>query len=179
MDENELSEANARPPVFKSAFESGLLITAILIIYTMALYLLDLYMVQWLGYVAIGIMIVALYVAGNNYRKKGGRAALTYGKAFKFLFFTLLVASVIGGIFNFIYFTWIAPDVIDFAIEESYNQMLDRGLSEDQAEQQMQYALPWMTNWSFALFGAVGSIFWGTIASLIMAAMLKRDTSSI
>lgn len=179
MDEQEISAGNARPPLFKSAFESGLLITAILIIYTMGLYLLNLHTEQWLGYMAIVIMIVALYVAGNNYRKKGGRAAFTYGQAFKYLFLTLLVASVIGGIFNFIYFTWIAPEIIDFAIEESYNQMLDRGMSEEQAEQQMQFALPWMTNWSFALFGIVGSLFWGTIASLIMAAILKRDNSSI
>lgn len=179
MEEQELVNNNPRPPLFKTALESGAIITAVLIVYSMILYLMDLHTVQWLGYVAIGVMLVALYVAGNNYRKSGGRAPFTYGQAYKFLALTLVIASVLGGIFNYIYFTWIAPEIVDLAIDQSYEEMLERGMSEKQAEQQMNHVLPYMTSIIFALFSVVGSIFWGLLASLIMAAMLKRETSSI
>lgn len=178
MDQQELI-TSSRPPLFKSAFESGAIITAILIVYTMILYLINMHTVQWLGYVAVGIMIVAIYIAGVKYRDAGGRTSFSYGSAFKFLALTLVVASILGGIFNYIYFIWIAPEVIDVAIETSYEEMLGRGLSESQADQQMEFVLPWMTPEFFALIGAFMSIFWGLIACLVMAAMLKRETTSI
>ncbi len=179
MEENELLTTSPRPPLFKTAMESGAIITAVLIVYTMILYLLDLHAEQWLGYVAIGIMIIALYIAGVKYRDSAGRSPLSYGGAFKFLLLTLVVASVLGAIFNYIYFLWIAPETLDLAIEKSYEDLLDRGMSESQAETQMGYILPWMTPELFTAIGALMSMFWGVIASLIMAAMIKRETTSI
>ena len=175
MEENELLATNPRPPLFKSALERGSIITAVLIVYTMILYLLNLHAEQWLGYVAIGIMIIA----GVKYRDSAGRSPLSYGGAFKFLFLTLLVATVLGAVFNYIYFLYIAPETLNLAIEKSYEDLLDRGMSESQAETQMKFILPWMTPEFFTVIGALMNIFWGVIASLIMAAILKRESTSI
>ena len=180
MEENELLTTSPRPPLFKSALESGLVIAAILTVYSLLLYFIDLHLEQWLAYVAIVIMIVALYFAGNNYRKIGGRAAITYGKVFKFLLLTLLVISIASGIFHFVYFKWITPEAVVFIQNQAYEEMIGRGLSPKQAEKRMEMIIPWvMKPPSLAIIAALQYILWGLLASLIMAAMIKRETTSI
>src|SRR5690606_40409895 len=112
MEENELLTTSPRPPLFKTAMESGAIITAVLIVYTMILYLLDLHAEQGLGYVAIGIMIIALYIAGVKYRDSAGRSPLSCGGACKFLFRTLLVPTVRGAVCDDVQFRWIAPETL-------------------------------------------------------------------
>ncbi len=179
MDERDLLATDIRPPMFKFAIESGVVITAILIVLTMLGYLLNLHTEQWVGYISIAVMIVALFVAGSKYRDAGGRSNLSYGQVFKFLMLTLVVTAVISAVFNYIYFMWIAPETIDMAIEKSYEDMLGRGMSQSQVDQQMKFVLPWMTPAVFTATGVVMTVFWGLIAALIMAAMLKRETTSI
>lgn len=179
MDERDLLTLEKRPPMFKFALESGAVITGILIVLTMLGYLLNLHAEQWLAYLSIGIMIIALYVAGTKYRDSAGRSPLKYGEALKFLILTLVITTVIGSVFNYIYFIWIAPETIDMALEKAYEDMLDRGMSQDQVDQQMKFVLPWMNPAMFTVVGALMTLFWGAIASLIMAAMLKRESTSI
>lgn len=168
-----------RPPLFKTAAENGALITGVLIVYTMLLYLIDLHKEQWLGIVAIVIMVILMVVYGRRYSEAGGRSELSYGKAFKFLAILVIVSSILGGIFNYIYFEFISPETIEFSIEQTYDQMIERGMSESQAEAQMKFVLPWMSSVSFAAMGMLMTVFWGLLASLIIAVMMKKEPTSI
>lgn len=179
MDEMEVNQGDGRPPLAKAAFDGALLITALSIIFTMVLYLLDLHLNQWLGYLTFVVIFTALFLVGKKYRDTGGRRELTYGKAFKFLFFTTLFVALLTAVFNFVYFTWIAPEIIDFAIDDAYDRLLDSGMGEEQAQKSMEMQVPWMNNWTFAVGGIFATLFWGTIAALIMAAILKRESKSL
>lgn len=179
MEENKLNLADPRPPLAKTAAENGALITGILIIYSMLLYLLDLNKEQWLGMVGMVIMIALMFVFGRRYSESGGRTELSYGRAFKFLAILVFVSAVLSAVFNYIYFEFISPETIDFSIQQSYDQMIERGLSESQAEAQLKFVLPWMSSISFTLVGMVMTVFWGLLASLIIAVMMKKEPTSI
>lgn len=179
MDPFEIDLNGRRPALFKAALEGGIIVAAASIVFGMILYLLGLHTEQWLGYVSLFASFVVLFVVGNNYKKKGGKAPLTYGQAFKFLMIAVLVAAVITGVFNYFYFSWIAPEIIDMAIDQQYEAMVERGMSEDQALQSMKLALPWMTPITFAVTVFFSFIIFGLIASLIIAALIKQETTSI
>lgn len=179
MDSLELDVNGGRPPLFKAALEGGIIVAAASIVFGMVLYLLGLHTEQWLGFVSLFVSFVVLFVVGNNYKKKGGKASLTYGEAFKYLILAVLISAVIMGVFNYFYFSWIAPEIIDVAIEQQYETMLERGMSEDQAMQNMEFAMPWMTPLVFSLTVVFSFIFLGLIASLIIAALIKQETTSI
>jgi len=179
METNDLFPEDSRPPLFKTAAENGTLITGVLIVYSMLLYLLDLSREQWLGAVGMVIMIALMFVFGRRYSQAGGRSELSYGRAYKFLAVIVLVSAVLSGIFNYIYFEFISPEIIDFSIQQSYEQMIERGMTESQAEAQMKFVLPWMSSISFAAVGVLMTVFWGLLASLLIAVMMKKEPSSI
>lgn len=179
MDSFDLDLNNGRPALYKSAAEGGLIVAAVSIAFGMILYVLNLHTEQWLAYVSLFISFVVLFFVGNDYKKKGGKAPLTYGQAFKFLMVAIIVAAVITGVFNYFYFGWIAPEIIDAAIDQQYEDMLSRGMSEDQAIQSMKLAVPWMTPITFAVTVVFSFIILGLIASLIIAALIKQETTSI
>lgn len=165
--------------MFKTAAENGAVISGVLIIYSMILYLLDYHTEQWLGSVGIVIMIIMLFIFGQRYARSGGRTEFSYGKAFKFLFSVVFFSAIISGVFNFIYFEFISPETIDLSIQQSYESMIEQGMSEDQIEQQMKFVLPWMNSWVFAGSGVFMTLLFGVIASLIFAALIKQESSSI
>ncbi len=168
-----------RAPMFKTAAENGAVISGVLIVYSMILYLLDFHTEQWLGSVGIVIMIILLFIFGQRYARSGGRAEFTYGEAFKFLFAVVLISAILSGVFNFIYFEFISPETIELSIEQSYESMIEQGMSEEQAQQQMKFALPWMNSWVFAGSGVFMTLLFGGIASLIFAALIKQESTSI
>lgn len=179
MDSFELDVNGGRPPRFKAALEGGIIVAAATIVFTMVLYVLDLHTVQWLGYVSLFASFVVLFVVGNNYKKKGGKATLTYGQAFKFLIVAVIISSLIIGFYDYFYFRWIAPEIIDMAVEQQYEALLDRGMSENQAMSNMEFVMPWMTPLVFALTIVFTFIFLGLLASLIIAALIKQESTSI
>ena len=170
---------NSRQPILKTAAENGAVISGVLIVYSMILYLLDFHTEQWLGSVGILIMVILLFIFGQRYARSGGRSELTYGSAFKFLFLVVLFSAIFSGVFNFIYFEFISPETIELSIEQTYEGMIEQGMSEEQAQEQMKFVLPWMSSWVFAGSGVFMTLLFGAIASLIFAALIKQESSSI
>lgn len=179
MEHSETLDSNPRPPMFKTAAENGAVISGVLIIYSMILYLLDFHTEQWLGSVGIVIMVILLFIFGQRYARSGGRTDFGYGRAFKFLISVVFISALISGVFNFIYFEFISPETIDLSIDQSYESMIEQGMSEEQAQQQMKFVLPWMNSWVFAGSGVFMTLLFGGIASLIFAALIKQESSSI
>lgn len=173
-----MPELERRPAKVKSAFEKGLLIAVVLVIYTMVLYLLDLHMIQWLGFAGFVIMFALLFKFGRDYARSGGTSSLSYGQAFGYLLLMVIFSALLGGVFNFVYFEWIAPETIDKAIEEAYEGMMKSGMGEEQVMKQMEMSVQWMTSTTFTIGGIVTSFFWGLIASLVIAAMIKVEPTS-
>ena len=61
----------------------------------------------------------------------------------------------------------------------SEEKLLERGLSEDMIEMQSQLMMKFMTPGMMALSSFISYIFMGTIFSLIIAAILKKEPNPV
>lgn len=179
MEQENTTISTNNPSLFKGAIEPGLITSAAIIIFSMIVYVAGLHTIQELGYVGSLIILIAQINFGMKFRKKEMDNNISFGQAFKFGLSMAVVIGLITAVFNYFYFEFIAPEIIDMAIEKSYNDMIEGGLSDEQATVQMGYAMPWMNSVSFTIVGVVFSIFFGLLTALIAAAFVKRESNSI
>jgi hypothetical protein len=179
MENTEQIIPEAKISYLKSALEPALITSAIIVIYTMLLYVAGLHTIQELGYFGTLIILIAQIQFGIKFRKTVLNNNISFGNAFKYGFSIVFILAFVTSVFNFVYFEFIAPEVIDMAAEKSYQDMVERGLSEDQATLQMEYVMPWMKGWVFALSGILMTMFFGMITALIAAAFVKKESNSI
>jgi hypothetical protein len=162
-----------------SVFYNGLIWGLILgfagIIYSVILYMADLNLNQSLSYAGILITVIVLILGIRSFRDTIRDGILPFGPAFGFGMVTIIVSSVIGIIYAYILWTVIDPDILDKMKDMQMEKLLERGLPDDAVEQAMGVTSKFMQPWLMAIMGLVSSIFMGTIVSLIIAAIFKRD----
>jgi hypothetical protein len=152
----------------------GLIIGFASIIYNVILYMLDQNLNQALGYVGILITLVLLILGIRSFRDiRGG--VLPFGPAFTFGIVAIVVSGVIGTIYGYILWTVIDPDILTKMQELQMEKMLERGLPEEAVDQAMNMTSRFMKPGLMAAMGLAGSLFFGAIISLIVAAIFKRD----
>jgi hypothetical protein len=83
--------------------------------------------------------------------------------------------SIIVAFYTYIFFNFIDPALIDQMLEMSRQQMIERGMPDDQVEMAVEMSGKFMTpGWMFA-FSILGVTFMGFLFSLIASAFLKRN----
>lgn len=124
-----------------------------------------------------GTIIVAVYLAVKQHRDEELGGLITFGRSFYVGFIVSLVIGVLSAIWSYVFFVFVDPELISTILEVSKEQMIDQqGMSASDAEDTMGM-ISWMfTPAMFAVFGLVGSLFSGVIISLIVGAVMKRDS---
>jgi len=179
MEDTIQYQQETAPSLFKGAIEPGLITSAVIVIYSLVLYVAGLHTIQELGYISFLLILGAQINYGMKFRKKQMNNNMTFGQAFKFGLSMAVIVGLVTSVFNFFYFEFIAPEIIDMAAEKSYEDMVKRGMSEEQATAQMGFVMPWMNSWVFAISGIFMTFFFGLITALIAAAFVKRESTSI
>lgn len=150
----------------------GLILAAVAIVYSLIINTLGLGTNQSAGYVGYLIMPIVLYFGMNNANSIWEESS--FGKLFGFGFKVCALASIAVGIFAFVYFNYINPELIGEMVQMAEDKLYNDGsYSEDQIEAAVKIQKMFMTPGSLALMGVFGYLFFGTIFSLIMAAILK------
>ena len=98
---------NEHKSVSANALMYGAITGAVLIVYSLLMYILNLYMNSTLGYVSYVILIGGMVWGTFQYRKLCPNGFLSYGKAFTSSFLIGLIASVISIIYFFFYIKYI------------------------------------------------------------------------
>ncbi|TVR42031.1 MAG: DUF4199 domain-containing protein [Cryomorphaceae bacterium] len=176
---NENIEITARPPFFKTALEKAAVVTGVLIAFTMILYLLELHHNRWVASTSFILMLVLVFSFGRSYALSARKEVFTYGQAFRFLMAIFFLSALMSAVFNYIYFLYIAPETIDMAIEEAYENLMKSGMSEEKAMEIMGMQMMWMNPLSFAATAAISTVLFGMLLSLIMAVFIKQEPKSL
>jgi len=179
MEEEITPLLSGNPSLFKGAIEPGLITSAVLIIFTMVLYVAGLHTIKELGYISFLLILGAQINYGQKFRKNQMNNNMSFGQAFRFGLSMACVIALATSVFNFFYFEFIAPEIIDLAAEQSYEDMVKRGLNEEQATSQMAFVMPWMNSWVFAISGIFMTLIFGLLTALAAAAFVKRESISI
>lgn len=161
--------------VLVNALIWGAIIGLVSIVYSVILYMLNQTLNRTLGYFAFVILIAGLAFAMKNYRDNVLDGVLPFGKAFGFGVLVVLVSALIGGIYGYLLYTVIDPDLVGKMMDMSTEQMLERGLTEDQVEQALEVTKRFMTPVFIFISGFVVNLLMGGVLSLIIAAIFKKD----
>nr|NQU93618.1 DUF4199 domain-containing protein [Bacteroidota bacterium] len=162
---------------FSVAITNGIYIGVVLILYSLALFVLDVARDHWLQYFSFLIMIVGVYIAVKNFRDNHTDGYLTYGQAFGNGFLTLLFASILGAIYTFIFFQFIAPGEVAKMLEIAEEQIYESNpnISDAEFEMAWKWASMMMKPWMMAIWGLLGSVIGGLIISAIVSIFVKKE----
>jgi hypothetical protein len=163
------------PSVLVNALTWGVIIGLISIVYSVILYMLNQSFNRALGYAGIIIIIIGLAIAMKSYRDNVLDGVLPFGKAFGFGVLIVVVAGLLGAIFTYLLYAIIDTGLQEKLVEYTRDKMLDKGVSEAQLNMILERAQKFQKPVPLAIFGFIISCLGGTVLSLIMAAIFKKE----
>jgi drug/metabolite transporter (DMT)-like permease len=154
----------------------GIVLSLILVVFTVVTYLTGLYTQSWAQYAGLVILFVGVFWAVLNHGKEKNHE-VTFGNLFAFGFKVAAVAACIVIIYS-ILSGYIFPDMKDKFIEIAKQKALQNpNANAEQVEKGME-----MFAKNYNLFIIIGIIFWyliiGIVTSLIAAAVAKKNPAA-
>jgi hypothetical protein len=150
----------------------GLVISAILILLSVLFYVMNLSTESWVKWVSTVVIFVGVIFTCTQFAKLNN-GNVTFGNVFANGFKTTSLIALVTVLFSVV-FILIFPDIKEKALEEARRQMEKQGQSDDVIEKAIA-----MTSKMFMVFvlagGIFGTLFFGAIASLIGAAVAKKN----
>jgi len=150
----------------------GLLIALIVIILGIAGYFTNLGFSTWYNWVVNAVMLAAIIIACVHFANQK-QGYVTFGNVFLHGFKITAVIAIIVLVYTLLAFTVLFPDMKEKVFEMQQAQMEKRGLDDDKLEQGMTMMKKYFM--IFLVLGVIfGTLIWGSIASLIGAAVAKK-----
>jgi hypothetical protein len=154
----------------------GVILSIISIVFSVIVYVFNLYEMQSLTYLNYAIFLGGLIYGAILYSNEN-KNQVTFGNVFAHGFKTTAVIIVITVFYTVIAFKFLFPDMMELMLTISRKQMLkDPKLTDEMIEQAMsmsrKYFLPFVIG-----FSIIGTGFLGLIGSLIGAAVAKKNTN--
>jgi len=152
----------------------GLILSAISIVFSVVMYVFNLFEYSWLSWVNTAVIMGGLIYGNILYANQNGNN-VTFGNLFAHGFKTTAVIIVITTAYTILAFKVLFPDMIDLILEMSRKKMLENPkMTDEMIEQAMSMTKKFFV--PFAIGGTIlGTGFKGAIASLIGAAVAKKN----
>jgi hypothetical protein len=126
----------------------------------------------------IAIQVIAIVLATRQVRAAAtATEGFSYGRAFKAGFMVSVFVAVVSLATNSVFFGLINPNFNETMITWTKNLMEKSGAKEEQIEKMERDARARGTLVAQLRNGMIGAMVIGTLASLITAAVMKRDPS--
>ena len=168
-----------KPSLLKSAMNYGAMLGIVLIAVSLIFYLLDITDSTISTITTSVVTLGGIYYIQIHYRMNVLGGYMSYGEALGVGTVSMIFASVISAFYLYIFLTFIDASQIDIAMEQAYNDMVERGMEEEQINQAMEFSTMLMTPGMMAVMGFLGSAFFGFIFSLITSIFTKKQDPSI
>ena len=161
--------------IWKAGFMYGAILGLILIIYTVILYVFNQDFNKVLRYVGFLIMAIMVFYGAKSYRDNYLDGSINYGRALGISMIIVLVGAIISSIYFLIHIKAVDPDYMVKLLAETEEQLLNKGLSDEQIELSLEMQKKWTKPGLMLAFGIIGSAFWGFIISLITSIFVKKQ----
>ena len=125
---------------------------------------------RWLG---LPIYFVIIYLA-HKYFKDNGDGFMTFGQGVGIAFWMGLVSAVISNIFTYFYIKLIDGSMIQQAKDAEIEKMQNKGMSDEQIDQAMQFAAPFMTPEAFLIIGFIMGVIFIVISGLVISIFTQK-----
>jgi len=169
----------------------GLILGIALIIFSLALYMMDVLpsnmkLILLTSIVNIALMVVLVVMGSRAYRDKVLGGTITYGNAFLTGLLIVIFSSIITGFYTLIFNSIIDPEYMDKVFEATKNWTADylnnMGLPDSQIDQSLERIEKQQANYNAlkAFFtGIAWSAVFGVIVSLITSAFVKKNPNPV
>lgn len=167
---------------FKMALKSGLIIGGISIAISLVLWatISDVQLRNKFGYATYFILALLYHFYTKSYRDNSLDGAISYGKAFTFMFYITIATSLLYMVYMYVLFNFLDPGMIDVIKEQAAEKLYQSsGLTDEQIEQAVEMQSMWVNSTMMTISGFFGSLIFGTILSLIVAIFVKKDLQII
>ena len=153
--------------------QKGLLVSLILIVIGIAGYFTKLFEQSWFSWASNGILCIAVIWGCVTYANQMN-GQVTFGNVFTHGFKMSVVIALILIVWVLLAMTVLFPEMKDKTLEMARQRMEERGnLSDSQIEQGVEFTKKFFI--PFAIGGTLlGTLIFGTVASLIGAAVAKK-----
>ncbi|MCM0041852.1 MAG: DUF4199 domain-containing protein [Algoriphagus sp.] len=176
------------PSPIQSAVRPGLIIGLVSLVITYVAYFIDSsYLASgYFGLIALVLFFGLIIFFGKEFRKESG-GFLTFGAAFNFSFFAILISGVIGLIGNILLFHVIDPTLPqvlgDLTFETQLEMMENFGQNPDSMPTEALDKMKEASASNFTLVGQLKGFGFGLVAyaiiALILGAILKKRDKSL
>ncbi len=159
---------------WKSAMLYGLYIGVVITLFSVILYVTGQTTNKVLGYISFPIYFGCILWTQFQYRNKNLNGEISYGQALGFGVAAMLFSGIISMLYTIIIYN-LDPNLIEQLKAVQEQALLAKGMSEDQVEAAMKIAGKMMSPGIMAISALIGSLFLGTILSLITSIFVKKQ----
>lgn len=143
---------------------------------SLVFYILDIAQSGWLSALpSLVLTATVLYFGLNSRRNDTLGGYMSYGQGLGTGMLIVLAGSAIASLYQFVFLTFIDPEFVEKALELAKEEMLKKDMPEEQMEQALSISRKMMKPWLMSLMAFVGSIFFGLIINLVLAAITKKE----
>lgn len=159
----------------------GILTGAVLIVFSLILFLVNLHMNKTLGYISYIFIIGGMLLCSLDYRKKYLNGYMSYGKAFTACFLVGLYAAILSGIYTYFFAEFIHPGMVQELTEQARENIMatNQNMTDEQLETALAYSTKFMSPPFLAIWGMIGTAIISTIISLILAIFIRKEDKTV
>jgi hypothetical protein len=161
--------------VWKSNLTNGLILGLTGVVYSLVMYFLDLSFNQVQGYVFMVIQIALLFFLLKSYRDNYMHGQITYGQSVGAGVVINLYSAIIAAIFMYLLYTVIDSGLTEKQLAFVEEKMLQKGVPQTAIDAGMAFQRKIMKPEIMAPISIFGSMFWGTVLSLIISIFIKKE----
>ncbi len=161
--------------VWKASLTNGLILGLVGIVYSLIMYFLDLTFNPAQQYAYIVILIALLYFLLKSYRDNYMHGQITYGQSVGAGVVMFLYSAIIGAIFMYILYTVIDTGLTEKQLAFVEEKMLQKGIPQEAVDAGMAIQRKIMKPEIMAPVSILGSMFWGTVLTLIISIFIKKE----
>jgi hypothetical protein len=160
---------------WKANLTNGLILGLLSIVYTLVLYFFDQTFNRSLGYIFIVIQIGILFYMLKSYRETHLHGFMTYGQSLGAGVIIVLYSAIITTIFSYILYKFIDTGLTAKLLAFTEENMVKRGMPQAQVDAAMVMSKKMMTPEFMMISGFFGSVFFGTIISLLVSIFTRKE----
>ena len=151
----------------------GILSAVIGIVYTLLLYVTNLFLNSSLGILSTVITVLLLIMACREY-KSNNEGFMTLGEGFKLNMLVMIVSIIPSTLFNYIYTKYIDTTIFETMKDFQRTQLEKQGMSDEQIEQATNMMSSFMSPEFILISGLGGGLVVGAIIAIIVAVAMKK-----
>lgn len=164
---------NSNDRVAPVAVRYGLITGMIMLIYTLMLYMTDMFMNKTLAYLSFLILIGGIVMAYREYKTRN-QGFMSYGKGLSLAILLSVIAGLMVSVFQYLYMKFIDDTIMKKVMDNQLEEYEKSGMSEEQIDRVVEMSEKWAIPEMVLVSGPLSYLIAGLLIGLVVAAFMRN-----